>query len=195
MREDRPGDSRLARHLGVNYDACHLAVEFEEPETALARFERHGIRLSKIHFSSALKVRPTLEVRTALGAFTDDVYLHQVVARGTNGSLRRHTDLDRALAAASAGSWIPDEEWRIHFHIPLHCQPGALFASTADHLLRLLDLLAARPELCSHAEMETYTWEVLPAGLKQRDVVDQLVAEYEWTLARWNERLNTHQPL
>ena len=37
--------------------------------------------------------------------------------------------------------------------------------------------------------METYTWEVLPAGLKNRSVVDQLVAEYEWTLkATWRER-------
>jgi hypothetical protein len=36
--------------------------------------------------------------------------------------------------------------------------------------------------------METYTWEVLPAELKQRNVVDQLVAEYEWTLARLGER-------
>jgi hypothetical protein len=25
--------------------------------------------------------------------------------------------------------------------------------------------------------------------LKQRDVVDQLVAEYEWTLGQWNRRL------
>jgi sugar phosphate isomerase/epimerase len=31
MRADRPGDSRLGRHLGINYDACHLAVEFEDP--------------------------------------------------------------------------------------------------------------------------------------------------------------------
>jgi hypothetical protein len=29
---------------------------------------------------------------------------------------------------------------------------------------------------------------VLPAALKDRDVVDQLVAEYEWTLARLAER-------
>jgi hypothetical protein len=36
--------------------------------------------------------------------------------------------------------------------------------------------------------METYTWEVMPAELKKRDVVDQLVAEYEWTLARLRER-------
>jgi len=36
--------------------------------------------------------------------------------------------------------------------------------------------------------METYTWEVLPPELKQRSLVDQLVAEYEWTLAGLHER-------
>jgi len=30
--------------------------------------------------------------------------------------------------------------------------------------------------------METYTWEVLPGEMKQRDVVDQLAGEYDWTL-------------
>ena len=36
--------------------------------------------------------------------------------------------------------------------------------------------------------METYTWEVLPAEMKNREVVDQLVGEYEWTL----EQLRGH---
>jgi hypothetical protein len=188
MRDDRSGDPRVGEHLGVNYDACHLAVEFEDPHGAIAQLEQAGIRLSKVHFSSALKLRPTLEARTALAAFTDDVYLHQVVARRADGTFCRHADLDVALGMAALGSWVPDEEWRIHFHIPLHCQPGAWFESTNDHLLGLFDILSARPDLCSHAEMETYTWEVLPPELKQRDVVEQLVAEYEWTLARWNER-------
>jgi hypothetical protein len=35
--------------------------------------------------------------------------------------------------------------------------------------------------------METYTWEVMPPALKNRDVVEQLVAEYDWTLARFRE--------
>ena len=65
------------------------------------------------------------------------------------------------------------EEWRIHFHIPLHCPPTAWFDNTTDHLLGVLDVLAAQPGLCSHLEMETYTWEVMPPELKSRSVVDQ----------------------
>jgi hypothetical protein len=60
--------------------------------------------------------------------------------------------------------------------------------NTADHLLGTLDMLATDPARCHHLEMETYTWDVLPASLKNRSVVDQLVAEYEWTLARLKER-------
>jgi hypothetical protein len=51
-----------------------------------------------------------------------------------------------------------------------------------------MDLLAAYPTLCSHLEMETYTWEVLPQELKSRDVVEQLAAEYDWTLTQLAER-------
>ena len=195
LRADRPGDARVDAHLGVNYDTCHLAVEFEEPVEVVRRFQRDRIRISKLHFSSALKVQPTAEARAALAAFADDIYLHQVIARSADGAITRFKDLGAALAQgagfmAGIPSPISDSgaEWRIHFHIPLHSRPTALFDTTTDHLLGVMDILKASPGLCSHIEMETYTWEVLPAALKDRDVVDQLVAEYEWTLARLAER-------
>jgi hypothetical protein len=182
MRADRPGDDRLDAHLGVNYDTCHLAVEFEEPAEALGRFAEHGLKISKIHLSSALRVRPSPDVRAALRGFADDVYLHQVVERRPHGELVRYRDLDVALAQGADTEPTADAEWRIHFHVPLHSPPAPLFGNTRDHLLGVLDLLGQKPALCSHLEMETYTWEVMPAPMKQRSVVDQLVAEYEWTL-------------
>lgn len=186
MRSDRGFDPRLTRHLGVNYDACHLAVEFEEPADALNHFSQHGIRLSKLHLSSALRLRPTGEALEKLKAFAEDTYLHQVIVQSSDGTLDRYHDLDAALSAKRRRfcdpSHQPSEEWRIHFHLPLHYQPASPFQSTVDHLLKLLDLLASKPELCSHLEMETYTWEVLPEPLKSRTVVEQLISEYDWTL-------------
>jgi hypothetical protein len=79
-------------------------------------------------------------------------------------------------------------EWRIHFHVPLHAAAAPPFENTNDHLLGVLDVLAANPQLCSHLEMETYTWEVLPAALKSQSVVDQLTAEYGWTLTELAKR-------
>jgi hypothetical protein len=183
LRAEHPHDPRLARCLGVNYDTCHLAVEFEEPAEALGRLQRHEIKISKLHLSSALRARPTPEGRAALASFAEDVYLHQVVARTAGGNLIRYRDLDRAL-----GSTDEAEEWRVHFHIPLHCPPTKGFGNTTDHLLGVLDALAARPGLCSHLEMETYTWEVMPPELKSRDVVEQLAAEYDWCLGQLRRR-------
>jgi hypothetical protein len=185
LRADRPNDPRLDQYLGVNYDNCHLAVEFEEPLEVLRQFREHRIKISKIHFSSALKVRPSPEAREALRAFVDPVYFHQVIARNAAGRVTRYKDLDLALETAP---FEPDEEWRIHFHIPLHSRPSDLFDTTADHILGVMDSLRDDPGLCSHLEMETYTWEVLPPELKNRNVVDQLVAEYDWTLRHLAER-------
>jgi len=63
-----------------------------------------------------------------------------------------------------------------------------LFDNTTDHLIGVLDILSSNPKICSHLEMETYTWEVLTQDLKSRDVVEQLVGEYDWTLGQLAER-------
>jgi len=191
LRTEHKNDPRLTEFLGVNYDTCHFAVEFEEPHAALNAISDAGIKISKIHLSSALKARATAETRAALKQFADDVYLHQVVARDENGKLKFYRDLPDALADNHQPSTInhqPSAEWRIHFHVPLHAPAAPPFANTNDHLLGTLDWLAENPNLCSHLEMETYTWEVLPPELKSQSVVDQLVAEYDWTLARLAER-------
>lgn len=191
LRTEHPHDDRLERHLGVNYDTCHFAVEFEDPRNALGSLVNAGIKISKFHLSSALKVCPTPSALVELKKFADDTYLHQVVECDSVGNRSIFRDLSEALAtearAANAGQ-TPPKEWRIHFHVPLHAAPGAPFDNTNDHLLGILDILAEYPALCSHLEMETYTWEVLPTNLKSLSVVDQLAGEYEWTLARLRER-------
>jgi hypothetical protein len=187
MRDEHPDDERLERHLGVNYDACHFAIEFEDPAQTVAKFQEHGIRFSKIHLSNALRLRPTRAALEQLAAFAEDVYLHQVIARAPDGSLTRFRDLAPALHSPLGQSPAPDSEWRVHFHVPLHWQPAGELNTTADHVLGLLKLLEAQPHLCSHLEMETYTWAVLPEPWRSRDVVDQLVGEYDWTLRQLAE--------
>ena len=73
----------------------------------------------------------------------------------------------------------------VHFHVPIHAQPEALFADTRDHISGLLALMGKDSGWCCHFEMETYTWEVLPEEIRTGDVVDQLVAEYEWCLGEF----------
>jgi sugar phosphate isomerase/epimerase len=184
MRQEHPGDPRLKEHLGVNYDACHFAVEFEEPDAALAQLKEQEIPIIKLHISSALKLKADETGLRQLRGFAEDVYLHQVVVRKAGGGLVRFKDLGEAFAQAGSSVKLNEDEWRVHFHIPLHSHPPAPFESTADHVDGVLEILGKDPARCSHLEMETYTWAVLPESLRTRNVVDQIVAEYEWTLAR-----------
>jgi hypothetical protein len=184
-RATDPSVKGLLRFVGVNYDCCHLAVEFESAKAALDRIASAGLRLSKLHLSSALRVRPDAAGRAAVAAFNEPVYLHQVVVARANRVQRRYVDLPDALADSQPSH--PDDEWRVHFHVPLHASPGEPFGDTRDHLLDALDWLKAHPGACQHLEMETYTWEVLPPALRL-PIGDQLVNEYTWTLGELAKR-------
>lgn len=191
LRKEHKNDPRLDEFLGVNYDCCHFAVEYEDAQKSLNAFKKAGIKISKIHLSSALKTAATPAAIAALEQFSDNVYLHQVIARAPVGKLKFFSDLPDALQIANSKFKIQNsklEELRIHFHVPLHAPAIPPFQNTHDHVLGALDWLAKNPKLCSHLEMETYTWEVLPPELKSRTVVQQLAAEYHWTLARLAER-------
>lgn len=170
-------------HLGVNYDACHFAVEYENPGESLEALKNAGIRISKLHLSSALRCAVTNDSRKRLRVFAEDVYLHQVIARQDNAALRRYRDLPLALENEEAAA-----EWRIHFHVPLYAELDAPLATTINHVTGVLDWLAVHPDACSHLEMETYTWQVLPDPLRSASLMEQLVREYEWTLAQLRER-------
>lgn len=188
LHEKSNGRETFSHNLGVNYDCCHLAVEFEKAEEGLNLLGKEGIRLSKLHLSSALRVKPTHQNLKALEGFVEEVYLHQVVV-GQNGRiLKRHKDLDLALSASETQPEFMGDEWRIHFHVPLHSSPGNGMEDTGNHVRRTIDWLARNPEKCKHLEMETYTWEVLPENLRSQDVVQQVAEEYFWTLEVLRER-------
>lgn len=169
----------INRRIGVNYDTCHMAIQFETAAESLKRLIEEKIRLSKIHLSSALKVQASASTKAALSQFNDPIYLHQVVSRDTNGQIQRWQDLDLALGAKEEQQHC-EQEWRIHFHVPLYAELVAGLDTTVEHLEDTLDFLAQNPSYCTHLEFETYTWEVLPPNMRANSVVDQLVAEHQW---------------
>lgn len=169
----------IKRRLGVNYDCCHFALEYEDARSSLAVLRREGLRISKIHLSAALALDPrNPDAIDAIRKFDEPTYLHQVMARHPDGRITRHTDLPDGLTVLG-----DDEQWRVHFHIPLDRDPAEPLASTRNQAEEVLQLCAADPGICTHFEIETYTWGVLPAEM-QRPVEEQIAAEYHWVLSR-----------
>lgn len=172
----------LRRHVQLCYDTCHFAVEYEAPETAFEQFQEADIPVGKVQLSAALRVPLTPNnreaVRERLRPFAEATYLHQVVERQADGSLRAYPDLPDALPHVDRKS---AREWRVHYHVPLFTDAYDGLETTRDHIPRTLDLLSEDP-VCLHLEMETYTWGVLPPALKT-DLTTSLRREYEWVLA------------
>jgi sugar phosphate isomerase/epimerase len=173
-------EAALRRHLGVCLDACHAAVEFETPDQAVDRFVAAGVRILKVQVSAGLRVaHPDAEARAALEPFAEGVYLHQVVAR-SGVHLRRYLDLPQALAETARPGAEVGDEWRVHFHVPVFRETLGPFENTQAFLVPLLARLG-RSDLCAHLEVETYTWDVLPAEHRAEPVDDAIARELTWT--------------
>lgn len=169
----------LRGHLGVCFDACHAAVEFEDPRLALARLASAGIAVLKLQISAGLRVtRFDPESLAQLSRFAEGVYLHQVVGR-RGGHLARFVDLPEALAARPTTSGPGDEEWRVHFHVPLFRAELPPFESTQGFVSDVLSE-QVRQRFTTHLEVETYTWDVLPEEFRRDPVASAVARELTW---------------
>jgi hypothetical protein len=174
----------LANRIGLNFDSCHFAIEFDDAAPSLDAIAAAGIRLSKIHLSNALSLNPSDPAAIqAIRHFDEPTYFHQVIAQRLDASLARFLDLPAFLAAVDSGETSPADfvEARVHFHIPLDAQPAPPLSSTHSHVEQTLGWCLRHPTACNHFEIETYTWGVLPGNL-QRPVVEQIASEYRWVL-------------
>lgn len=180
-----PDPEAIRRRIGVNYDACHFALEYDTARPSLDALTAAGIRISKIHLSSALALDPRDPAAlAAIRSFNEPVYFHQVLLREADGNIARFVDLPEFFNAVESGFTDPSgfEEMRVHFHIPLDAEPAAPLRSTRDQTSEVLAWRRDHPAACQHYEIETYTWGVLPQGL-QRPVEEQIAGEYQWVIA------------
>ena len=174
-------------NAGINYDCCYLAVEFEEAQEGLNLLDQEGIRLSKLHLSSALRVKPSPENLRSLSRFVEEVYLHQVIV-GRNGRiLRRHKDLDLALSFVHLNQESLGDEWRIHFRVPLHASPGNGMEDTRDHASKTLDWLVGTRKMQAFGNGNLHLGSFAPKTCSQ-EVAQQVAEEYFWTLDTLRKR-------
>ncbi|MGH8503360.1 MAG: metabolite traffic protein EboE [Gammaproteobacteria bacterium] len=175
-------EARLLEHIGVCYDTCHFALQYEQPAAAFTQLTGAGIRIGKVQLSAALKapIPAAADERRAiierLRPFAEPTYLHQIVERREDERLHHYPDLSMDLLPHPAA-----REWRIHFHVPIFSGDYHGVYSTQEDILAALAALRAT-HVCSHLEIETYTWEVLPPALKL-DLSASIQREYEWVLA------------
>ena len=164
-------------HIQLCYDICHAAVGFEEPESILKSLQEIGIKVGRIQISSALKVDfcTNRELkRRAIETFNEPVYLHQVVSRNSDYTKTHYADLPDALA-----HWNENQEqWRVHFHVPLFIASYGVLDSTQSDIVKTLAIQQKSP-FTSFLEVETYTWSVLPDDM-QKPIGESIVREMQW---------------
>ncbi|EMF53724.1 MULTISPECIES: metabolite traffic protein EboE [Streptomyces] len=170
--------------LGVCLDACHLAVQFEEPGAALRRLADGGLPVVKLQASCAVEAADPADpaAHAALRRLAEPRFLHQTrtATRQEAPDVRGVDDLPDALDGGLPTDTGP---WRVHFHAPLHADPEPPLRTTADQLTQVLaGLLGGASADCDHIEVETYTWSVLPEP--PTDLPGGIAAELAWARDR-----------
>jgi hypothetical protein len=174
---EKDAKAAVRDHLGMVYDICHQAVEFEDIGKSLRALADAGIPVFKLQEAAALRVpEVTKTERKALQRFADTVYLTQTVEQ-IDGELERYLNLEDAFAVWDKR---PEKsESRTHIPAP-ECHDDLGDFKTTRFAIEDALKFHKKNKLSPHLEIETYTWDVLPAHLKTGDIVDYVVMELEW---------------
>jgi hypothetical protein len=184
------------RHLGLCYDVCHQAVEFEDIPASIRKLAAAGVRINKVHITCAIELESpgTNEAgRRALAGYAEGRYLHQTFARTHTGKIVHQLDLAEGLALNPPPEFRDAEAWRVHFHVPVNAERLGPLRTTRRELCQALATVAEL-DYAPHLEVETYTWEVLPGGAETsstRTLLEGLTEELLATrqlLAKISER-------
>jgi sugar phosphate isomerase/epimerase len=168
----------LRRHLGIVYDICHQAVEYEDITASLQKLVDAGVPIFKLQEAAALYVpEVTQGAVDTLKRYSKTIYLTQTLEK-RNGKLNRYLNVDDAIAAFEKDPGGP-REWRTHIHVPVFLDDLGQFRTTRFAIEDALRFHKKTP-LSHHLEVETYTWDMLPDSLKTGDIVEYVCRELDW---------------
>lgn len=165
----------VREHIGLCYDVCHQAVEFEDIAESVAALDGSGVRINKVQISCAVQLDDpsrNQEGREALRHFVEPRYLHQTFSRTA-----KVPDLTEALIDSPPSGFADADAdcWRVHFHVPVDADRIGPLATTRPAVIDALSAIA-KLDYAPHLEVETYTWNVLP-GKVQVNLVDGMTRE------------------
>ena len=166
-------DASMREYVGICFDCCHQAVEFEQATDCLEQIRLWKIPIGKVQVSSALEASSGEFSR--LLEFDESVYLHQTVAKVANSQELHHfADLPDFANALESGKQY--DQCRTHFHVPIFLEHLGNCGTTQPFLRDLLPLLDEDTPL----EVETYSFSVLPADLRSNSVAGNIIRELLW---------------
>jgi sugar phosphate isomerase/epimerase len=167
----------LRRHLGIVYDICHQAVEYENISESLQKLVDAGIPIFKLQEAAALHIpEVTQGAVDTLKRYAKTIYLTQTLEK-KDGKITKFLNVDDAIAAFEKNPG--PREWRTHIHVPVFLDDLGQFRTTRFAIEDALRFHKSKP-LSPHLEVETYTWDMLPDSLKSGDIVDYICRELEW---------------
>jgi hypothetical protein len=185
----RYNDADVLRHLRVCHDICHASVIFEDQEKTIRNYTINGIRIGKVHVSSALQAEISGEsfhpVFEQLREFQEDRYLHQTYIKQSDRILS-YDDLPRAISDINAGT---KGMLRCHFHLPIFIESVGNLQTTSYEIADCLRSIYKLSD-CRHFEVETYAWTVLPAPLRTENLAQEIARELLW-MQNQLENINT----
>jgi hypothetical protein len=155
----------VRQYIGLCFDVCHQAVEFEDVAASIRAFDSEGIRICKVHITNAIELLNPAENtagRDALKCFAEPRYLHQTYARFADGRVQARIDLlTEDLDRNPPDEFLQAEAWRVHFHVPVFAESLGPLNTTRRDLEAALRQIA-KLNYSPHLEVETYTWPVMP---------------------------------
>jgi sugar phosphate isomerase/epimerase len=167
----------LRRHLGIVYDICHQAVEYEDIGASLQKLVDAGVPIFKLQEAAALHIpEVTQGAVDTLKRYAKTIYLTQTLEK-RDGKINRFLNVDDAIAAFEKDPG--PREWRTHIHVPVFLDDLGQFRTTRFAIEDALRFHKRMP-LSRQLEIETYTWDMLPDSLKSGDIVDYVCRELDW---------------
>ncbi|GAB3266638.1 metabolite traffic protein EboE [Kineosporia babensis] len=162
--------------IGMCLDAAHLATQFED-ESVLDLCETENVRVYKAQVSNALRVdEPD---RKWLSEFAEPRFMHQIRQRDGYG--------EDDLTEQTGQTFDPEQEWRVHYHLPLDQTERTTQSELRNTLQALVGGQTAKTH---HLDVETYTWSVLPGAHRPRssqELIKGIAGELNWTADRLTE--------
>ena len=165
----------LRRHVGIVYDICHQAVEYE-----ISRVLSEADRWRRADLQISGSRRPAYSRSHAgrvntLKRYAKTIYLTQTIQK-KDGKLTKFLNVDDAIAVFEKEPG--PREWRTHIHVPVFLDDLGQFRTTRFAMRRLAFPQAKAAIAPSRGRDDT--WDVLPDNLKMGDIVDNVCRELEW---------------